>query len=73
VERAATLARHVLVTRADLQTEFATHVSSTGAWPTLEELEAEYTQRVLEHTHGDKTAAARILGISVRTLQRREV
>jgi DNA-binding NtrC family response regulator len=72
VERAATVARHVLVTEEDLQTEFAGPVTAPGAWPTLDELEAEYVQRVLDHTKGDKTDAARILGVSVRTLQRRE-
>jgi DNA-binding NtrC family response regulator len=72
VERAATLARHVRVTRADLQIEFVTFAAPEGAWPTLHELEAQYVQRVLQHTHGDKTAAAKILGVSVRTLQRRD-
>ena len=38
--------------------------------PTLEELEREYISRVLAETKGDKNAAARILGVSVRTLQR---
>jgi DNA-binding NtrC family response regulator len=72
VERAATLARHVRVTQDDLQTEFASTVAAAGTWPTLGELEAQYVRRVLDHTKGDKTAAATILGISVRTLQRRE-
>jgi len=72
VERAATLARGARVTQADLQTEFAATAATAGAWPTLEELEAQYIQRVLDHTKGDKTLAAKILGISVRTLQRRD-
>jgi DNA-binding NtrC family response regulator len=72
VERAATLARHVRVTEDDLQTEFASTVAAAGTWPTLGELEAQYVRRVLDHTKGDKTAAAMILGVSVRTLQRRE-
>jgi DNA-binding NtrC family response regulator len=72
VERAVTLARTVRVTRQDLHTEFAPAAAAAGAWPTLGELEAQYVRRVLEQTHGDKTIAARILGISVRTLQRRE-
>ena len=72
VERAATLARGPRVTLADLHTEFATPASGGGATrPTLAELEANYIQRVLEETRGDKVTAARILGISVRTLQRR--
>jgi DNA-binding NtrC family response regulator len=72
IERAATLAQTVLVTRADLHTEFAPAAVAAGAWPTIAELEAQYIQRVLEHTQGDKTIAAKILGISVRTLQRRD-
>jgi two-component system response regulator HydG len=71
VERAATLARGPLVTLADLATEF---VSPEGAEPalrpTLGELERQYIRRVLAETQGDKAAAAKILGISVRTLQR---
>jgi DNA-binding NtrC family response regulator len=71
VERATTLARGTLITRADLGVEFAPEAASLGLRPTLAELEERYIQRVLEETRGDKVAAARILGISVRTLQRR--
>ena len=71
VERAATLARGALITRADLGIEFAPEAAGVGLRPTLAELEERYINRVLEETHGDKAAAARILGISVRTLQRR--
>jgi DNA-binding NtrC family response regulator len=72
VERAATLARGPRITRADLGIEF-TGASGLelGVRPTLAELEDRYIRRVLEETKGDKTAAARILGVSVRTLQRR--
>ena len=74
VERAATLARGPLITLADLGIEF-TGVTSLelGLRPTLAELEDRYIRRVLEETKGDKTAAARILGVSVRTLQRRKL
>ena len=37
----------------------------------LAELEDRYIDRVLEHTHGNKVQAARILGINRRTLYRR--
>jgi transcriptional regulator with PAS, ATPase and Fis domain len=40
--------------------------------PTLAELEEQYIQRVLQETNGDKVSAAKILGVSIRTLQRRE-
>jgi DNA-binding NtrC family response regulator len=39
-------------------------------WPTLEELQRRYLERVLEHTGQNKTAAANILGIDRRTIQR---
>jgi transcriptional regulator with PAS, ATPase and Fis domain len=71
VERAATLARSEQVTRADLGIEFVGPELSASARPSLAELEDQYIRRVLTETGGDKTAAARILGISVRTLQRR--
>jgi DNA-binding NtrC family response regulator len=71
VERAATLARGSQITRADLGIEFAPEAAGVGVRPTLAELEERYIRRVLEETRGDKVAAARILGVSVRTLQRR--
>jgi DNA-binding NtrC family response regulator len=39
-------------------------------WPTLSLLERRYVERVLERTGGNKTAAATILGVDRRTLQR---
>jgi len=72
VERAVTLARGPRVTRADLGIEFAPEgAAGLSLRPTLAELEEQYIRRVLEETNGDKAAAAKILGISVRTLQRR--
>jgi transcriptional regulator with PAS, ATPase and Fis domain len=41
-------------------------------WPTLAELQRRYISRVLERTEGNKTAAASILGVDRRTLQRQE-
>ena len=38
--------------------------------PVLEELERRYTRLVLEHTAGNRTEAARILGIGISTLWR---
>ena len=70
IERAAALARGGVLTLADLRIEFALG-RDTPAHPTLADLERDYVRRVLEATRGDKPAAARILGISVRTLQRK--
>jgi hypothetical protein len=39
-------------------------------WPTLEELQRRYIERVLDHTGQNKTSAASILGIDRRTIQR---
>jgi two-component system response regulator HydG len=71
VERAAVLAKGPAITRDDLGTEFALMEGLPSLRPTLESLEQQYIQRVLQETGGDKQAAARILGVSVRTLQRR--
>jgi two-component system, NtrC family, response regulator HydG len=72
VERAATLTRGPLVTMRDLRVEFAGIAGrDSSLQPTLEELERSYIERILEEVKGDKRAAARILGLSVRTLQRK--
>jgi DNA-binding NtrC family response regulator len=71
VERAATLAKGPYIGASELNIEFLTPSGpSTRLRPTLEELERDYIERVLAETQGDKNAAARILGVSVRTLQR---
>jgi DNA-binding NtrC family response regulator len=71
IERAVTLARGGQVARADLGIEFVPAAPVGGLRPTLAEVEEQYIRRVLDETKGDKAAAARILGVSVRTLQRR--
>jgi two-component system, NtrC family, response regulator HydG len=70
VERAATLAKGSAITVLDLTTDFFEHGRARTQLPTLEEVERDYIERVLAVTKGDKNAAARILGVSVRTLQR---
>jgi two-component system response regulator AtoC len=39
-------------------------------WPTLAEIEGRYVSRVLSHTGGNKQAAARLLGVDRKTLER---
>jgi transcriptional regulator with PAS, ATPase and Fis domain len=39
-------------------------------WPTLEVLQKRYVSKVLARTDQNKTAAAQLLGIDRRTLQR---
>jgi DNA-binding NtrC family response regulator len=71
VERAVVLAHASKIGRDDLGTEFTLDAASAPLRPTLATLEGEYVRRVLEEVRGDKVAAAKILGVSVRTLQRR--
>jgi DNA-binding NtrC family response regulator len=71
VERAATLARGPRITLRDLHVEFAAAAPGGGSRPTLAEIELDYIRRVVAEAGGDKRAAARILGLSVRTLQRK--
>ncbi len=71
VERAATLAKESWITAADLSTDFVGVAGSDApVRPTLHELEQRYIEQVLAEAKGDKNAAARVLGVSVRTLQR---
>ena len=71
IERAVVLAHTSRITRADLGTEFTLYETNSPLRPTLAKLEGEYVRRVLDEVQGDKVAAAKILGVSVRTLQRR--
>jgi len=53
----------------------ATTAVDTGSaidadWPTLEVLERRYIEKVLARVDHNKTAAAQVLGIDRRTLQR---
>jgi DNA-binding NtrC family response regulator len=43
----------------------------TGRFPTLAEVQQDHIVRALEVTKGNRTRAARILGIGLRTLQRK--
>jgi two-component system, NtrC family, response regulator AtoC len=53
---------------ADARTVMPASIDSD--WPTFEELQRRYIERVLEHTGQNKTSAASILGIDRRTIQR---
>jgi hypothetical protein len=44
--------------------------SIIDGWPTLDGLSARYVRRVLEHTHGNRTRAAAMLGVDRRTVGR---
>jgi transcriptional regulator with GAF, ATPase, and Fis domain len=60
VERAATTTT----------TTTAAASSQEEQWLLLEEVEKRYVTRVLEHTNGNKQAAARLLGIDRKTIER---
>jgi two-component system, NtrC family, response regulator AtoC len=45
-------------------------LGNEDGWPTLSEIEGRYVARVLAHTSGNKQAAARLLGVDRKTLQR---
>jgi DNA-binding NtrC family response regulator len=45
-------------------------VETKEDWPPLGEIEGRYVARVLEHTGGNKQAAARILAVDRKTLDR---
>jgi DNA-binding NtrC family response regulator len=48
----------------------ATNGSANGDWVTLSEIEGRYVARVLVHTRGNKQAAARVLAVDRKTLER---
>ncbi len=78
VERAVALASFDLITVADLPEKIRafkpSYIVLSGEDPTqlvtLEELERRYIHRVLDAVAGNKSAAARILGIERKTLYR---
>ncbi len=77
VERALVLARGNAILLDDLPSPVrqapATRAPGDGFdgdWPTLALVERRYIDRVLQHTGGNKTRAAEVLGIDRRTLSR---
>ncbi len=48
----------------------ATEVHEVTEWVTLAEVEGRYVTRVLAHTRGNKQAAARLLGVDRKTVER---
>lgn len=46
------------------------HLDAKEEWPALAEIEGRYVSRVLDHTGGNKQAAARLLGVDRKTLDR---
>ena len=79
VERAVTLTRFDQITVDDLPEKVRNYQSShiviadddPDQLPTLEDLERRYIQRVLKAVGGNKTRAAKVLGLDRRTLYRK--
>jgi two-component system response regulator HydG len=79
IERAVALARYDRVTVDDLPKKIressavsaVTSSSDPNELPTMEIVERRYIQRVLDATNGNKTQAAKILGLDRRTLYRK--
>lgn len=75
LERMVLSARGTTLTLVDLPDEFVEPMADGGALPpgkeTLSALERTLALRTLQQCGGNRTRAAEILGISVRTLQRR--
>ncbi len=76
LERAAVLSENGRISRAGLPSCVFTgvvpgHTPSYGPALSLKEVEAAHIQKVLRHTNGSRSKAAKILGIGVTTLWRR--
>jgi DNA-binding NtrC family response regulator len=72
--RALAMSKNRIVLPGDLppmvEGETAPPTALDYDWPTLDELQRRYIERVLARAGGNKTEAARILGVDRRTLQR---
>ena len=64
--QAADLPQHV----RDYPSQQAETAKTNGDWVTLSEIEGRYVARVLEYTGGNKQAAARVLAVDRKTLDR---
>lgn len=76
IERAVILAREDVITLRDLPSEVAEHEASNEnelrlpLGTTLEEIKSLVIRETLRHTRGNKELAAKMLGISSRTIHR---
>ena len=68
LERAILIAPGQEITPESLPSTWSSARSSAAKMPSLEDVERNYISEVLRQTHGKKVKAARILGISRKTL-----
>lgn len=72
VERSMILAEGSRLRAEDLPAELRTTAAETSDAPlALEEVEKEHIHKILQYTHGNKSEAARLLGIGIATLYRK--
>lgn len=77
IERAFTFADSTEIQPADLPGRICNYQPETNqppkshtSWPSLQQLQRNYVQQVLQYTAGNKQKAAQLLGITRRTLYR---
>ncbi len=78
IERAFTFASEPQIAVADLPERIRHYQSpavsdappANKSWPTLQQLQQNYVNQVLNHTNGNKQRAAQLLGVTRRTLYR---
>ncbi|MEO6148699.1 MAG: sigma 54-interacting transcriptional regulator, partial [Mucilaginibacter sp.] len=70
IERAVIMTDSNLITAGLLPYEFHTEPSGGNTFD-LQSVEKHHIQKVLHHTHGNKTETARLLGIGLTTLYRK--
>jgi two-component system NtrC family response regulator len=74
LERAIILSENDLITAGTLPQEIVGALDGTekrGIFPTLEQSERQLIMRVLNHVGGNRTVAAKMLGIGRKTLYRK--
>ncbi|MGM0525961.1 MAG: sigma-54-dependent transcriptional regulator [Pseudomonadota bacterium] len=75
IERSVAFSKDGVISRDDLPTRIVDYKSdiTDGAdplWPTLQELQEQYIDRVMDYVEGNKSKAAELLGVTRRTLYR---
>lgn len=75
IERALAFCQSGTINLKDLPSRIVEQPLSQAAitqnqWPTLNELQEQYIERVMQHVEGNKSKAAELLGVTRRTLYR---
>ncbi|MGM0481773.1 MAG: sigma-54-dependent transcriptional regulator [Pseudomonadota bacterium] len=75
IERAAAFSNNGMINREDLPARIVDYDKADATedpltWPTLQQLQQDYVDQVMQHVEGNKSKAAELLGITRRTLYR---